>query len=240
MKKIALWILFMVTLIGTPNGYAETKKWGDIAELSYVQTSGNTQTQTILLNNTLKYIPNERVIGLWNINILKGETANVQTADRFFTELRADYKWTERRYGFGTISTLKDTFAGLKSRNAVGVGVGYIFIKTAKDTLMGEVGLIHTMEKLTTQIDRDYLAGRLFGKFTHAFTEKNMFLQSLEYIPDFDQQNNYLVNSETALVANLSGNLSLKTSYLLRYDNEPPAGKKRADNTVSAAVVANF
>jgi putative salt-induced outer membrane protein len=240
LKKGASLIALVVSLWFVTDVFAETKNWSDVAELSYVQTGGNTKVQTVLLNNTLKYLPTERVIGLWNLNFLYGEIDNEKTAERYFTELRADYLWTERFYSFGNATWLKDQFAGLDARYYAGLGVGYFFVKTPKHTLVTEAGLNYTVEEFTDNTDRGYLGGRLFGKYTYSFTEKNFFSQSVEYLPDFKEASNYLVNSETALVSTLNGNLSLKTSYLVRYDNEPAAGKKKTDTIASAAVVANF
>jgi putative salt-induced outer membrane protein len=219
---------------------AETKVWSDVAELSFVKTGGNTDVQNLLVNNALKYLFTEQMTGTWNLHILNGETDNTRTAERYETELRSDYKYSEKLYSFGNAIWLQDKFAGLDPREYFGAGAGYRILNGPYHTLLAEAGLNYTVERFTDGTDRDYMGGRLFGKYIYAFTEKNTFSQSAEYIPDFQEQRNYFVNSETAIVSALNGYLSLKASYVMKYNNEPPIGKKNLDTMTSTTLVVNF
>jgi putative salt-induced outer membrane protein YdiY len=52
---------------------------------------------------------------------------------------------------------------------------------------------------------------------------------------------NYKVNSETALISALSGYLSLKASYVIKYNNKPvPETLEETDTILSVALVVNF
>ena len=79
-----------------------------------------------------------------------------------------------------------------------------------------------------------------FTGYSYNFTDKNKFLQTVEYLHDFDDGDNYQVNSETSLIAALNGNMSLKTSYLINYDNKPPVGKKDTDTSLTVTLVINM
>ena len=70
--------------------------------------------------------------------------------------------------------------------------------------------------------------------------KKNKFSQSLEFLYDFDDSDNYRINSETAFITALSNYLSLKTSYEIKHDNEPvPATLKETDTILSVTLVVN-
>lgn len=45
--------------------------------------------------------------------------------------------------------------------------------------------------------------------------------QHVEFIPNFDDHNDFRINTETALVAPLSTAIGVKLGYVIRYDNVP-------------------
>jgi putative salt-induced outer membrane protein len=106
---------------------------------------------------------------------------------------------------------------------------------------LAEISLNYVNEKYINDTDKEYLGGRAFAEYEYAFTDKNKFSQSVEYLHDFDDSNNYNVNSETALISALSDYLSLKTSYVVKYDNQPvPSTLKETDTILSVTLVVNF
>ena len=136
---------------------------------------------------------------------------------------------------------MKDKFAGFDSRYYVGPGAGYKFLMGPKHILVGEVGLRYVNEEYTNNTDADYLEGLAFAEYEYAFTNKNKFSQSLEFLYDFENSDNYRLNSETALLSSLSDYLSLKTSYVIKYDNEPvPSTLDDTDTILAIALVVNF
>lgn len=106
---------------------------------------------------------------------------------------------------------------------------------------MGEVGVNYVNEEYTDDTDKGYLEGRAYASYEYAFTEKNKFSQSVEYLHDFEDGDNYRVNSETALISALSDYLSLKASYVIKYDNQPvPSTLDETDTILSVTLVVNF
>ena len=65
------------------------------------------------------------------------------------------------------------------------------------------------------------MGGRAYGKYEYALNAKNRFSQSVEFLYDFEESENYTLISETALTSALNSYLSLKTSYTAKYDNQP-------------------
>jgi len=218
----------------------ETSRWTDQAELGYVSTSGNTSTSTLALRNDLGYSFADNIKGTWSLRVLNAETAGITTAERYFTEFRLDFGFSERLYGFGKANWLQDRPSGVDYRITAGVGAGYHFLTGPKHDLLGEAGFDYTDEKYTDDTGGNFLATRLFGKYGYNFNDKNRFTQSLEYAPDLGRLSNYRFNSETAFTSAISDIFSLKTAYVINYNNEPPAGFGKTDKVFSVTLVADF
>ena len=234
---ISLFIVFaMVTGV-----CAQEKKWSDQAELSFVDTGGNTDVTSLSAKNLLKYNFNDELQTAWKLGALYGQSDGEKNAESYFSDLRLDYLFAQHLYSFVNAGWSKNKFAGFDSRYYVGPGAGYKFLVGPKHFLLAEVSLNYVNETYIDDTDKDYLRGRAFTEYEYAFTDKNKFSQSVEYLYDFDDRNNYNVNSETALISALNNYLSLKTSYVVNYDNQPvPSTLKETDTILSVTLVVNF
>lgn len=218
----------------------ELKKITDVAQLSYIDTQGNTDLTTLLVINTFKYAPVDYLIATWKIEALKSSQDGEDTAERYTTFLRVDYNIRRRLYTFADVSWLQDEFAKIDDRYYFGAGLGYKILAGPKHFLDTEAGVNYTMDTYTDDTGNDYAGGRVFGKYAYSFTEKNRFEQSVEYLHDFDDRGNYNINSDTSITSALNSILSLKIGYQVKYDNEPASGAERTDRTMAVAMVVNF
>ena len=219
----------------------EKKALSDEGEVSYVKTDGNTQISTLSAKNLLKYQFNAQLLGSWKVGAVNAKTSNVKTAESYFTDLKLDYQNTLRLYSFVNAGWQQNRFAGVDEHVYGGLGAGYKFLDGPANFLIGELGVMYVADKYTDNTKKDYPGGRAFAKYTYAFTEKNKFSQSLEYLDDFNKSDKYFVNSETAVISALSGIFSLKAAYLVNYSNAPvPATLKKKDSMTTVALVANY
>ena len=245
MKRVSVMVIiiifgFFVTEIQAED-QKEKKRWKDEAELSFVRTGGNSETTTLSAKNLLLYRFNDRLTGEWKIAALRGEDEDTVTAERYSTDLKLSYDFTERIYGALTSGWLQDEFAGFDARYYAGPLLGYKFLVGPKHFLLAEGGVNYAKEEYIDDTDEDFLEGRAFGKYEFVFTEKTKFTQSAEYLHDFDDSDNYKINSETALITALAGNFALKTSYEVRYQNRPiPESLDTTDTLLTVALVVNF
>ena len=240
MKKLYA-ALFLATLfLIAPKAQAE-KNWSDQAELSYVKTSGNSDTSTLSFKNELKNKYSDQLSSTWKLAALSAQNDGSRTAERFSTELRGDYLFSERFYSYLNLGWLKDTFAGIDTRLYAGPGAGYKLLAGPKHLLSAEVGLNYVSEDYTNDTKEDFFSGRLFGKYEFAINDTNKFSQSLEYLHNFEASKDYNVISETALSSALNSKFSLKVSYTVNYDHMPvPDTLKHTDTILATALVANF
>ena len=244
MKWLVPFSVFLLVFSTTTVVYSQEKdqkKWADEAELSFIDTGGNTDLVSLSAKNLLTYTFKENLIGIWTVRALYGESDGVTNAESYSTKFRLEYLVTEHLLYSIMAGWLKNEFSGIESRYYLGPGVGYKFLTGPEHSLEGELGVNYVTEEYTDDTEQDYMQGRAFGKYEYTFTTKNKFSQSLEFLYDFEESSNYNINSETALISTLSDYLSLKTSYEINYDHEPvPATLEKKDTVLSLTLVVNF
>jgi len=218
----------------------EAKRFSDSLEVAVVNTTGNSDTLTAAGKNAMKYRFTDKWTGSWVIGAIYGEKNSEKTAERYYTDLRADYTIADRWYAYGLGSWFRDPFAGFDHRISVGPGLGYRFLVGPKHFLAGEAGLDYAYEDYTDpQEDSEaFLEGRAYGKYEYAFTEKTKFSQGLEYLQSFSDGDQWKLNSSTALTVVITDIIALKVSYDIRYNNAPmPSDLDKTDTIFATSIV---
>jgi putative salt-induced outer membrane protein len=243
-KKRTILVAAVIWLSLCTSLFAEEKddrNWKDEAELSYVDTSGNTDILSLSAKNKLNLNFTDRLSGQWDISALYAKTDGDKTAERYATSGRLDYSITEQIYAAGIAGWMKDEFSGIERRFNIGPAFGYKFLLGPKHFLKAEAGLEYVDENYTNDDEASFVQGRIFGQYEFLLTEKSKFSQSLEYLHDFDDGSDYTVNSVSAIITSLSDTYSIKTSYEVHYDHEPvPDDLDKTDTILSVALVVNF
>ena len=241
MKRSGVLIALFVVFLMVTGVCAEEKRLSDEAELSFVDTGGNSEVTTLSAKNLLGYKFTEKLEGAWKFRAMYGKSNGDKDLENYFNELRLDYIITERLYASAIAGWLQDKFAGIDSRFNLGPGVGYKFFTGPKHFLLGEAGINYVYEDYIDGTEEDYIEGRTFAQYEYPFTEKNKFSQSLEFLFAFDDIDNFNINSETAFIFALNDYLSLKASYEIKYDNQPvPSTLKETDTILAISLIVNF
>ncbi|MCK9173057.1 MAG: DUF481 domain-containing protein [Desulfuromonas thiophila] len=208
-------------------------------ELSYVRTRGNSEVTTFSIKNKLGYQFSERFSGLWKFEALNGDSEGVRNAESYFTELRGDYQLGPRRFTYGSLSWFKDRFADIDLRLISGVGYGYRLIDSPPHLLVTEAGLTHTLEQ-TPDDDSSEIGARFYARYEYRISDDSLFSQDFEYLAELTDLNSHRVNTETALTTAINSFLALKTSYVMRYDSDPPRRKEDTDTILGVSLVVKF
>jgi putative salt-induced outer membrane protein len=219
---------------------AQKRKWEDKAEVSVVSTNGNSKATTTSVKNFFAYRWSD-VTGL-EIDAagLGSRSGSGVTAENYKASEKVTWKLVGRNYLFERFGWDKDRFAGIRDRYDSSVGVGRLVIDGPKDKLNAELGGGFISEKRTDDTSRDFGSGRAFTKYEHALSASSSFMQSAEYIHNFEQAKAYRLNTETALIAALNTRLSLKSAFEWKRNGQPPPGAVKDDTIVSMALVVNF
>jgi putative salt-induced outer membrane protein len=245
--EIAALITILIVLAGT--GYADDKKQKDNkrfsnqTSFSLVNTTGNTETLSLSGENEMSYAFSDAWTGSWLLGAIYKENDSEKESERYYTDLRADYFFTDRWYTYGLGSWYRDQFSGFDNRIGIGPGLGYKFLKGPRHLLLFEIGADYTYEDYTDELEdnRQFLEGRFFGNYEWAFTEKTKFSQSLEYLQSLEDSATWKFNSKTALITALTDILALKVSYSVFYNNDPrPSDLKDTDTLFTTSLVISF
>jgi putative salt-induced outer membrane protein YdiY len=74
----------------------------------------------------------------------------------------------------------------------------------------------------------------------HAFNKGSKIWEQVDYLPQVDDFNNYLVNTEVGAEAALNTRLSLRIVAKDQFNSQPAAGRKENDITLVSALVFKY
>lgn len=217
-------------------------------ELGYIQTAGNTKTQTFNLDARAKkgwgkHIGNIMFDGQY------ASDGDVQTKNKFLTELTYDYEFTQR-FAFNYLAGYKqDKFSGFKNQWYTGPGGRYKTIISAKHNLTFDGNLLYSSDTYDATtvppppIDgytNNYMAYRIKAVYGWQMLDNLKFDQELSLRGSFKDADNYFVFSKTALSSKISDIFSAGISYKVDYTNIPAVGKKNTDTTFTANLIMDY
>jgi putative salt-induced outer membrane protein len=214
--------------------------WKSKIGLSYLATTGNSETSTLGLDFTFERRPTP-----WGFEITgsanRAEDDEVLTAERYFLSGRAKRKLSDRLDLFAGVSGEQDQFALLDLRTLVEAGVVYTALTGPKHLLSLDGGLTYTDEdRIESEPDASF-AGAVGGlSYEFKINDTTTLTQRLLYYPNFEESADWRVNSDTGLQVAMSSLLAIKLSYELRYRNQPIGDAEDTDTTGKVSLVVNF
>lgn len=235
-KKIAV---FAGLLLCAAAAQGADKPWKDSAELSYVQTAGNSRTSTISAKDLFNYDWEKAALEL-NASGLGTKNGTAVTAEQYNASEKVSFKFTGRNYAFQKTTWDKNRFAGLLERYDLGLGVGRHIVDRKYDQLFIEAGGGYVFEDRLGSENQSFGTYRGYGKYIRTLSATANASQDLEYTGNLKDSKGYRVNAETALVTSISTHFSLKAAYLSKYSNSPVTGFKKTDTITSLAVIVNY
>ncbi len=168
-----------------------------------------------------------------------GETDDEVTAQNFRAFMQYNRLFTERLFGYLRVDGLHDDIADIDYRFSFSPGLGYYFIKNDRTFLRAEVGPGYVIEKQGGETD-DYMTLRIAERFEHKLSGTAKLWQSLEFLPQVDDWENFIVNAEIGIEAMISKSLSLRTYLQDTYDNEPAPGRDENDLKLFSGISYKF
>lgn len=216
-----------------------TPLWSGKGELSFVSTSGNSDTQTLGVGAEVEYKP-----GFWSFlfksAFVRSEADDVENARSFLATLRAARSISPRLEAFARGEYLQNTFAGIDSRIAGEGGIAYALFPDPPNKLKVEAGLGYARENRVTGEDLAFPSGRGGLLYEWQISKRAVYTEELSFTQDLEEGENWRILNTGSLTAEVTTVLSLKLSFAITYANLPPPGFGKRDTTTSAAVVAKF
>ena len=132
-------------------------------------------------------------------------------------------------------SVLYDDVALIDYRATLGPGLGFYLLKNDKRQLSLEAGPSYVWEKVDGA-SNDYLALRFAERYSCQATKTAKLVQSLEYVPEAEDFDNYLLTGEIGVEAAMSERLNLRVVVQDKYDSTPAANAEYNDVSLIAGL----
>ena len=211
--------------------------WETTAGLGYVNTSGNTNTETLIFKFDTAY-EIERWKHALHFDTLDASTDDVSTADRKLFGFQSNYKFRPRDYFYGLFNYEDDKFSGFEYQAKLNIGYGRKIILTEHHELDGEIGPGYRNFKVDNASNsEDEALLRLAAKYKWLISDNSEFKQDFtaEFGEDQDEW-----KSITALKSNINKTLAMKLSYTIKYLDVVPVGNDNYDRETAVTLVYSF
>lgn len=265
MKKVVLSLVVASAVLSAAE--VETQERSELVthtELGYIETSGNTQTQTFNLESRAKKEWNKHVASfLFDAQYATNNAIEIK--NKYVAELTYDFEMSQRFSLNYLLGYRQDRFSGFESQLYTGPGVKYKAIISKEHNLDLDGSLLYSSDRYdATYVNAttgaviaypnstegatlqrgvyssDYMAYRLKGVYNWQIAENLKFNQEATFRGSFQESENYFVFSKTALSSKFTDMLSAGLSYKVDYVNIPAVGRESTDTTLTANLIVDY
>ncbi|MBP7276152.1 MAG: DUF481 domain-containing protein [Kiritimatiellae bacterium] len=199
---------------------------------------GNSDTLTADIGLTAEYKPGENE-WLLAAQAAYGEQSDEETVDNSKIKLNYRRLLCSPWFVYGEGSYSRDDIAAVDYRYVLSAGPGIYALKTDQVSLSFEAGPAMIWEEVGGESDERF-ALRFAERFEWTIAEGSKLWQSCEFLPDADDWDDYLINSELGAEAPLAGRISLRLLVKHTHDSIPAEGREKSDLSVVAGLGYGF
>ena len=209
------------------------------AEVSFVSTSGNSDTQTVGLGGSLVWRPDPWITEA-KATFVRSETSDVETARTFAADFRQGRVLTPRVDVFGRYGFLSNEFAGIESRSTIDGGVGYKLLLGPVHTLRADAGLGYSHENRLNEDDLSFPLANFGGAYKWQISKTADLTNAALLTTSLHDGEDWRFGNAFAVTAALTSVFSLKAVHEVKYVNAPVPTFEKTDTLMSVALVAKF
>ena len=217
----------------TEAGSQRPSKWGGEAEVGFVMTRGNTDTDSLNLKFLLT---NERP--KWKhklqLKVLNSSEQENVTAESYDALWRSEYLMSIDDFLFGSVRYEDDRFAGFDQRTTEVFGYGYRVIHTDSMQLSLEVGVGARQTTNTDNSEEDETIGRLGLDYNWKISKTASFKENV-FVESGDK--NTLTESVTEMTVKVNRKLAMKLGLTVKNNSDVPLGRKNTDTKTAVTLV---
>lgn len=219
----------------------EPKRFANESELGIVMVAGNARTQTYNAKQANSYLLSDADKLKLDGRYLRGLANDIETAKNWAVSLRYERELSDWYSLYGQQAQESDIFAGYENRYNSDLGFKLFMTKNDTTSWFAEAGYRYTSEFRTRGEPKRLHFARLYSEANHAFNKNTSGKIFAEYLPNFTEPEDYMINGEASVSAVLSEIFSIKTGYAVRYRNVlVGAATTRLDSTFTTSLVAKF
>ncbi|GGY52163.1 DUF481 domain-containing protein [Parvularcula lutaonensis] len=167
------------------------------------------------------------------------------TQNNWFAQYRMEIQTGDRTFVYGKTRYEEDQFSGFDRKAFVGGGLGHTFVKTDTRELQMLIGPgVQYFEREVPSPEpanferTETSAAVFFGQtFKQVIKENVTFEQSFDATVA-DENTTAILN--VAVKSNLTDKISLRTSYNIKHETDPPQARKQTDTLLSVSIGYDF
>lgn len=157
--------------------------------------------------------------------------------ERYFAGYSGQWKLNGRAFASVDLSGERDRFAGFRSRFTESVGVGYRVVERPGLGFEVQAGPALRQVDYYGEGDEIAFAARFGSDLSWTIRPDLVFTQNATAFLDSVSST---LSATTALTTKLRSDLSARAAFDLRYESEPPAGRRSTDTTLRTSLVYSF
>ncbi len=174
-----------------------------------------------------------------NASYTYGESEDLRTNDEVLASAQWNHFISDVAYAGVRANLRSDVLADIDFRLGANALLGYYLIKNDTTYLSIEGGPGYTTEQVGG-IEDDYLSIYIGQKFEHQLNENTRIFESFALTAPADDFDDYSIVFEAGLETTLSERLSLKVTFLDKYEAEPAAGSENNDIQIITGISYKF
>ena len=220
------------------------EKWHGSIHGSFLASRGNTVENTwSLMADVNRRWENDRFKANFGYYFSEKGTASTEkekSTDRWEAEAQHDHFWLPAFYTYENGRYDRDTIQLLNARYRLGLGVGYqwlenrVFEATGKWSFNQELGVNWIKEEYKNMDDSKsdgFAALRYAHHLLYApkWNEGVQVFHNLEYLPDVDDFDKYLVKADVGLTTKLIYDFDLLAKIEWDFNSMPANGRQKSD-----------
>ena len=247
-KRLSLFVLLLTLLLAAAPALAQDDEgpepgWYDTAELTFVTTGGNSESETFGFKNSLQRVFDNALFSLnaggisvdttvitrfatrSGDNVTFGEDkVSELTAENYYLNGRYDRDITDKFFWYTGLGWERNEFAGFTDRIVGVVGVGNYWWKADNGHFRTDYGLTYTSQDDVVEnlaIDDSFLGVRLSYDYLNQLTDTTEFASILIIDQNLDESDDLRANFTNSIAVSMTERLALKASLQLLYDDLP-------------------
>ncbi len=233
-------------------------------ELGFIQTQGNTRTETFNLELDAKKAWGNHLLAI-SFDGQYAQDNGIESKNKYATEIEYGYKLTKKLSATYLVGYKKDRFSGFDYQAYTGPGLKYLLIKTKAHNLDVEGSILYSEDDIEdTKYDASgsiisypnpnniatatttggainrYGSYRAKAVYGWQMFSNLKFDQELSYRAEFTDADVFFVYSKTAFSSKVSDIFSAGISYKVDYVNTPPPEKETTDRTFTVNLIIDY
>jgi hypothetical protein len=238
--KLYLFLLIVFLFPWVSLGASAESVFRNESELGYVVTAGNTDVSTLSIKQQNRWMEDRNGWSL-SARYLRSSSEEQEQALQWGLGIKFERILNDDLSVFLGQLVESNIYQLINQRYASDAGAKYYFQKKEKDLIcFAELGYRFTRENYPGSF-QNYQFGRMFSELEKYWFENASGKISLEYLPNFTRWKSYQLNASVTVSGALAQALSLRSSFELRYNNEPPLGaRSNSDRILTVSFVVKI